>query len=76
MAHQLIYVTDPTQTMIYICAHPGVGVYQIANCEPGYPTEPCDILTNFYLNYGPEEDVCQGTATEDASWGAIKNMME
>lgn len=74
--HQQIYVTDATQTMVYICAHPDAGLYQIADCTPGYPTQPCDLLTNLYLNYGPEEQVCQGTATEEASWGAIKSMME
>ncbi len=76
MFHQQLWVTNADQTMVYICAHPDVGLYQVADCTPGYPTQPCDLLTNFYINYGPEEQVCQGTATEDASWGAIKSMME
>jgi hypothetical protein len=76
IAHQLLYVTDPTQTRVYICVHPAVGVYQFANCSPGYPVEPCVLLTHLYLNYVPTEPECQGTATESASWGAIKSLME
>jgi hypothetical protein len=76
IAHQTLYVTTPDPAVIEVCPHPGVGVYQIANCEPGYPVEPCAVLTNFFVNYGPEEPECQGTATEDASWGAIKSMMD
>lgn len=74
--HQTLYVTDATQTLVQICAHPDVGVYQVADCTPGYPTVPCDLLTNLYLNYESTEPECQGTATEDASWGAIKSMIE
>ena len=76
IAHRLYYVTDPTMTMLQICPHPDTGVYSFANCEPGYPMELCTVLTNLYLNYGPEEPECQGTGTQDASWGAIKSMVE
>ncbi len=76
MFQQQLWVTDPSKTMVYICVHPDVGVYQIADCTPGYPTQPCDLLTNLYINYAPPEQECMGTATEDASWGAIKSMME
>ena len=76
ICHQLLYVTDPTQTMVYICVHPDVGVYQFANCEPGYPTEPVCILSHLYLNYAPPDPECMGTATESASWGAIKSIIE
>jgi hypothetical protein len=76
IANQLIYVTDPTPTYVYICAHPGPGVFQFANCEPGYPVEPCIKYTNLYLNYPLDSPECLGTATEDASWGAIKSMMD
>jgi hypothetical protein len=76
ICHQLLYVTDPTQTIVYICAHPDVGVFQFANCEPGYPVEPFIKFTSLYLNYAPPDPECMGTATEDASWGAIKSMME
>ncbi len=40
--------------VIQIIPHPGVQpqpAYQFHNCEPGYPVEPCVILTNLYL-YG------------------------
>ena len=77
IAHQLLYVTDSaTKAMAVICPHPDVGVYQFSNCEPGYPLEPCTVLTNLYLNYAPTEPECQGTGTQDASWGAIKSMVE
>jgi hypothetical protein len=72
--HQLVYVTDPTQTYIEIIPNPDVGVYQFANCEPGYPTEPCTKLTNLYLNYGPDAPECIEMATETKSWGAIKSL--
>jgi len=73
-AHQLLYVTDPTPTYCEIVPHPEVGVYQFANCEPGYPTEPTTKLTNLFLNYGPGDPECEGTAVEETSWGAIKSL--
>ena len=75
IAHQLLYVTDPTMTSLSIVAHPAIGAYQIATCEPGYPVGSVTLLTNLYLNYSGSEPVCQGTATEEASWGAIKSLM-
>ncbi len=56
--HQSLWVTDPTKTYIQIVPHPDIGVYRFANCEPGYPTEPCIKLTNLYLNYGPDDPEC------------------
>ena len=76
IAHRLYYVIDPSQTMIEICPHPDTGVYQFSNCEPGYPIEPCTKLTNMYLNYTGEDPECQAMGTEDASWGAIKSMID
>lgn len=76
IAHQLLYVTDQTQSYASICPHPDVGVYQFANCEPGYPTEQCIKYTNLYLNYEQPDPECMGTATRDASWGAIKSMIK
>jgi hypothetical protein len=76
LANRLYYVTDPTVTYIEICPAPGPGAYQFANCEPGFPIEPCIKFTNFYLNAEPPMDECMGTATEDASWGAIKSMID
>ena len=73
-AHQALYVTDPTQTLIEILPHPDAGAYQFANCEPGYPLEPATKLTNLYLNYGPADEECMGTAVEETSWGAIKSL--
>lgn len=74
--HQTLWVTDPTQSVVQIIPHPEVGVYQFANCEPGYPTEPCIVLTNLYLNYESSAPECMGTATEESSWGAIKGLIE
>jgi hypothetical protein len=76
IANQAMYCTDPTQTYIYICPHPDVGVYQFANCEPGYPTEPCIALTHLFINYTAGDPECETTGTEDASWGAIKSMID
>ena len=76
ICHQALWVTDPTMTIIEICPHPDIGVYQFANCEPGYPVECCVALTKLYINYGPTEPECMGMATQDASWGAIKSMIE
>jgi hypothetical protein len=67
-AHQLIYLTDTTPAFIEICPHPDVGVYQFANCEPGYPTEPILILNHLALNQS-----CV-IGTENVSWGAIKSL--
>lgn len=74
--HQLIYVTDPTPGYCEIVKHPdpAVEAVQFANCEPGYPTEPATVITNLYLNYGPEDSECMGTAVEETSWGAIKSL--
>jgi hypothetical protein len=76
ICHQALWVTDPSLTYIYICPHPTVGVYQFANCTVGYPTEPCIKFTNFYLNRSAGTPECDVAGTEDASWGAIKSMME
>ncbi len=75
IAHRTYMVTSSVQSMIEIRPHPDTGLY-FANCEEDYPMEPCTVLSNLYLNYGPEEPECLGTATESASWGAIKSMIE
>ncbi len=74
--NQDLWVTTADMTHIYICPHPDTGEINFANCEDGFPMEPCILLTNFYINYGPTEPECLGYATEDASWGAIKSMIE
>jgi hypothetical protein len=74
--HQTLYVMDPTPSYCQIIPHPDVGVYQFANCEPGFPVEPCKKYTNLYFNYDPEASECQVTAAESLSWGSIKSMFE
>lgn len=75
--HQTLYVVDQTPTYIEIIKHPDPDIEHIrfANCEPGFPVEPCIKYTNMYLNYEPPDPECLGTATQDASWGAIKSMI-
>ena len=34
---------------IEIVEHPESGTHQFANCWPGHPLEPCNVLTNLYL---------------------------
>jgi hypothetical protein len=76
IAHRLYYVSGPGLTYIEIVPSPGPGVYQFANCEDGFPVEPCIKLTNLYLNAGPGIPECDAMGTQDASWGAIKSMIE
>ena len=68
--HQAMYSTGPAPSMIQIAAHPDAGVYQFANCLEGFPTEPILLLNHLALNQPCE------TGIEDASWGAIKGMLE
>jgi len=72
---QAMYCTDPTQTMITIGAHPDVGVYQFANCDSGYPTEPCIAYPSLLLNVLPD-DCPEIVGTEETSWGAIKSLFK
>ena len=73
--YQLVYVTDPTQTVIEIGPHPDVAVYQFANCDPGYPVEPCTAYPSMLLNVLPE-DCPEIVGTEETSWGAIKSLFK
>lgn len=75
MYHQMLWVTDPTPTQISIVAHPDVGTYQISTCEPGYPLAPVTLLTNVYINRAYDDPLCQGVATDESSWGAIKSLV-
>ncbi|UCF05832.1 MAG: hypothetical protein JSV33_01995 [bacterium] len=74
--HQLLYVTDPTPTECTIVKHPDPNIpcVQHANCDPGYPTECCIVHTKLLLNQEcpPENPV----GTEEASWGAIKDLVK
>jgi hypothetical protein len=50
IAHQALWVLDPTPGIVRIADHPDVGAYQIANCLPGYPVEQCYNWPNLYFN--------------------------
>ena len=67
---QLIYLTDTAPSHVELVGHPDTGLYQFANCLPGFPLEACTLLNHLALNTD-----CI-VATEDASWGAIKGMFE
>jgi hypothetical protein len=73
--HQTIYVMDAMPSYIEIIDYPYSGTLQFANCEPGYPTEPCTVLTKLHLNYAPDAPECTATGVESASWGAIKTLL-
>lgn len=75
IAHQIHYVTDATKNHVEICPHPDIGVYRFANCEPGYPTEPCIRFIDLYINYTELDPECGCLCdTQEASWGTIKGM--
>ena len=74
MFNQIFYVTDANKTMIEIVPHGDAGVYQFANCEDGFPVEPCIKLTNLHINYEQGESECSVTGVETSSWGAIKSL--
>lgn len=59
---------------IWLEGHGDTGVMSIANCLPGYPIEPAYAYTSVFVNYPPDSPECSGTATEETSWGAIKEM--
>ncbi|HSG27212.1 MAG TPA: hypothetical protein VLA34_01940 [Candidatus Krumholzibacterium sp.] len=43
----------PTSTIVQVIelvGHPDTGVYQLANCEAGYPVEPVLLLNNLHIN--------------------------
>jgi hypothetical protein len=74
MFNEGIFVTTPDKTLIEIIPHGDVGVYQFANCEDGFPVEPCIKLTNLYINYESGDSECSTTGVESSSWGAIKSL--
>lgn len=47
---QEVWVTDPLPGILTVGPHYDIGVYQIANCSPGYPLEPCVSLADLYYN--------------------------
>lgn len=74
--HQQLYVTDQTPSYCEIVAHPYAGTYQLANCLPGYPVEPCIKYTNLFINYDFSDPECTVTSAAEASWGAIKSLLK
>ena len=62
------------QAPIWLKGHGDTGVMSVASCLPGYPIEPAHAYTSVFVNYPPDSPECSGTATEESSWGAIKEM--
>ncbi len=69
-----IMATGPGQTAIWLMDHAETGRIGVANCLPGYPVEAAYTYTSIFVNYPPGSPECAGTATEETSWGAIKEM--
>ena len=75
---QTLFINTSSKLTIQIVPNPVVEptpLYQFANCLEFFPIEPCIVFTNLYINsqngIDPE---CSTTATETATWGAIKNI--
>jgi hypothetical protein len=70
-------VTDPTPTQVCVVKHPDPNIecIQMADCTPGYPTYCVCGCPCLWLNQDvdPCADPC---ATEEASWGAIKELIK
>lgn len=64
----------PGQSAIWLKGHGDTGMISIASCLPGYPIEDAYAYTSIFVNYPPDSPECAGTATEETSWGAIKEM--
>jgi hypothetical protein len=47
---QTCFITDQSQTVLEIIAHPDVEVVQVANCEEGYPIDPAAIMSSIFIN--------------------------
>jgi len=74
IAVQPIFVMAPTALVFEIIEHPTTfpaPIYQFANCLEDYPKEPCILFTNLYVNGD-----CGPIATEESSWGAIKDLFK
>jgi hypothetical protein len=48
--HQLVYLLDTSAARIEIAKHQDSGAYQLATCEPGYPTEAVLLASSICLN--------------------------
>lgn len=67
----MIYSTDTVASFFDVLAHDDAGGPQTANCEPGYPLEQAIVINNLGVNQPCEE----ATANDNATWGAIKSMI-
>lgn len=63
------------EAAIWLKGHADTGEMSIANCLPGYPIEQALAYTSLFVNYPPGSAECSGVATEETSWGAIKEML-
>ncbi|MBN1884734.1 MAG: hypothetical protein JW876_04325 [Candidatus Krumholzibacteriota bacterium] len=68
--HQTLYLTGMVPEFVTINPHPDTGAVSFANCLEGFPMEPAVILNHLAINQACE------IGTEEASWGAIKGMLE
>lgn len=76
---QLLIIFDDVQYTVSIQPHQGTGGVYFSNCddEAGRPKYDAIPFTNFYVNYEDGVDPeCSETATDPASWGAIKSMYQ
>ena len=67
---QMCYLTDMSPAFITLLPHPSTGEVSFANCLDGFPMEPAMVTNHLALNQPCEIGI------EDASWGAIKGMLE
>jgi hypothetical protein len=66
--------TGPGQTAIFLEGHGDTGLISLASCLPGYPIEDAVAYSSVFVNYPPGSPECSGVATEETSWGAIKDL--
>jgi hypothetical protein len=73
---QMLFLRSEDKNMISIGPHPESGAILFNNCvEPIRPIYDAVVFNNFYLQYVDSVDPeCGATATQEKTWGAIKNM--
>ncbi len=73
---QTLFLTDATPATIEIEAHPDAGVYQFANCDPGFPTETIFYSNPLFLNsiftYDNEPPAVQSAESTDQNHVVIR----
>jgi hypothetical protein len=73
---QMIICQNANQNIISIVANPASGGIYFNECAGIRPIYPAVAWNNLYLNYTDGIDPeCGYTASEDATWGAIKRLM-